>query len=676
MRKVILILTVIFISSKITFGQIRQGGIPHSFTLKEKLYIPSIDVDTYKPNHFKNTLKSTASNNTDDSLVVEEPIIGELFPISINPKEQGNWSKLENGDSLWQLEINSLIGEYMMLIFDDFFLPKGSEFFVFSSDKSQVLGAFTSDNNTSNNKFSITPIKSQSIVVEYYHPSSCIEKYRLNIQSVGIINESLENILPEALGSSGDCMINAKCPQYENWCNQRRSVALIIRVLSNGGSIRWCSGSLVTNEKRDGKPLFLTAFHCIDNDPENNSIEQSEKDEINNWIFVFNYQSADCNNPSSEPSLQYSISGATYINSNHNSDYALLQLNSRPPKDYNVYYNGWSNDKDDMTNWGVCIHHPAGDIKKISEWDKETSLKANFWKVKWTEGSTEGGSSGAPLFNNSGYVVGQNYASNGKPACDDKKRNWFGRFDKSWHKYGLSWALNPNGTHSGSSQYYISSMSGDEPCKENWYFASGDDLHTSANVNFTNLSTVGTRMSDGVYNAKNNITAENVTIQSATLVTFEAGQSIVLKPGFVAEAGSNFTAKIGDCERGCGNGLKSASKGISSQEEEMIISTTPYVDDEAVPEINEENPKQTEFYLFEEEIKVYPNPNDGNFYLDIPLKREDVIKIQIIDNLGKTVFESSLSNGNEVNIPNPQKGIYFVSVVMKDKIFTQKIIIQ
>ncbi len=234
---------------------------------------------------------------------------------------------------------------------------------------------------------------------------------------------------------------------------------------------------------------------------------------------------------------------------------------------------------------------------------------------------------------------------------------------------------NPNGTHSGSYQYYISSMSGNEPCKENWYFASGNDLHTSANVNFINLSTVGTRMYDGVYNAKNNITAVNVTIQSSTSVTFEAGQSIDLKPGFTAEVGSNLTAKIGDCDRGCGNGFKSTSIDTSAIEE-MVISSAPYFDDEDNTQIVEQKPCQKELYLFEEEIKVYPNPNDGNFYLDIPYQKEEVVKIQIVDNLGKTVFESSLKNGNDVNIPNPQKGIYFVSVVMKDKIFTQKIIIQ
>lgn len=656
-----------------TYGQISESGVPYTFSNGLESQVSSFNLTANLQNLESSVRADTIENDT--VVTFYDPIIGEVFPADINQFSQGKWDVLENNDKIWRLKINSNAGSYMMLIFNDFYLPKGTSLYIYSSDKTQLLGAFTSKNNTTQNKFTTTPLKCNSLVIEYYKPSWVTEQEHLNIQSIGLITKDFAKIINKELGESGDCMINAKCPEYENWCNQRRSVALIIRVLQGVGQIRWCSGSMLTNERRDGKPLLLTAFHCIDNDPENNVIDQSEKDEIQNWIFVFNYQSSDCENPTTEPSLMYSISGATYINSHKKSDYALLQLHQKPPKNYNVYYNGWSNNKDDMTNTGVCIHHPAGDIKKISEWDKKATLKTNFWKVKWTAGSTEGGSSGAPLFNKNGYVVGQNYASNGKPVCDEAKRNYFGRFDKSWHKFGLSWELNPNGIHSGSSQHYISSMNGDETCKSDWYFANGNDLHTSANVSFLNISSIGTRQYDGVYNAKNSIVAENVAIQAGTSVSFEAGNEIILKPGFHAEAGSNFVAKIGDCERGCGNGFKMAGGSNPNQpRDDMTIVQNEQEIENIILEQNKEI--SDTLYFFDETITIFPNPNDGSFEISLPFMSEEIDRIQVINQTGQIVFEKTSHTGNEINIPNPIPGMYFVSVVSKGKVFTQKIIIK
>jgi PKD repeat protein len=65
----------------------------------------------------------------------------------------------------------------------------------------------------------------------------------------------------------------------------------------------------------------------------------------------------------------------------------------------------------------VSIHHPAGDIKKISTFSGNTvstqwgSATGSHWRVTWTanangHGVTEGGSSGSPLFDNTGNIIG------------------------------------------------------------------------------------------------------------------------------------------------------------------------------------------------------------------------------------------------------------------------------
>jgi hypothetical protein len=215
-------------------------------------------------------------------------------------------------------------------------------------------------------------------------------------------------------------------------------------------------------------------------------------------------------------------------------------------------------------------------------------------------------------------------------------------------------------------------MIGDETCKDNWYFFSGDDLHTSGNVNFLNPSSIGTRMYNGVYNAQNNITAENVTIQSGTSVRFIAGESIVLGQGFHAEAGSNFSASIGDCLQDCDNGFKKSVSDLNLDEKGMFIADTILTKE--IDITMEQTDKQLCF--FDEVIKIYPNPNTGDFIIDIPLNEDEVLNVTIINQLGKIVYISDFKSGERINMPNPQVGIYFLSVITKDKILTQKIIIQ
>jgi len=596
-----------------------------------------------------------------DTIVFVDPIIGELFDVSINVNNRGTWTEINNGDSIWQIQINANVGDYMMLIFDDFYLPKGSELFIYSTDRSQIYGPFTDIDNYLSRNLTAAPLKTNSLVIEYHKPSYVKEKEILNVQFVGLIDSLFTKAFSRDFGGSGNCMINALCPEYTNWCDQTRSVALIIRVLSKKKEIRWCSGALLTNEKRDGNPFFLTAFHCIDCD-KNGVISQSEMEELKDWLFIFNYQSATCSNPTADPPFLYSIPGANFIRAHKNTDYALLQLRRKPPKNYNVFYNGWSNDKNDMTETGVCIHHPSGDIKKISEWKKVTSGRVNFWKVKWAKGATEPGSSGSPLFTSSAYVVGQLYG--GSSSCNNDLADFYGRFHRSWHNFGLCNELNPTGIHSGSGQNWIVSMVGDETCKQNYIFNNCDDLHTSANVHYLDYYTVGKRQYDGVYNAKDFITAENTTIQPGTAVVFEAGNTITLKPGFHAVAGSNFTAKIGDCELGCNNGKK------SSEDNETVIFTSNIKD--AVR--TDKNIVQIDNLENISEFLIYPNPNYGIFSIKLHQDITELQQIIITDVRGTVVYNNFDKNvvNNEIVLTNPSAGIYIISLHFNNKILISK----
>lgn len=653
-KKIIFAIVFLFIISNV-LGQVFEEGTPMSFQ-----YDIGRDIDVYELDAQLNITHEEL--RTDDTIVAQDPIIGQLFGVELDINHNGTWTPLENGDSIWRLQINSHSGRYMMLILEEFYMPRGSSMYVYSSDKKEEIGAFTDITNNPYNRLTISPIKSNSIIIEYNKPHYVTEQQKLKVESVGLIGESYERSIQTGFGQSGDCMINAMCTEYSNWCNQRRSVVFILKY-DNGNYIRLCSGSLLTNERNDGKPFVLTAFHCADCD-DNGELSNSEKYGIHDWLFIFNFQSSSCSNPVNAPSTMYSISGATFIDGIDRfsgNDYMLINLTQKPPKNYNAYYNGWSNDKDDMTSTGVCIHHPAGDIKKISSWDKVIYLPADYWKVKWTNGSAEGGSSGAPLFNDSGYVLGQNSQGEGT-VCTSAKRNYFGCMHRSWHQYGLSWVLNPNGNHTGpNSGSYITSMVGDETCKENWAFNNCNDLHTSANVSYLSPATIGTRQYDGVYNASNQITASNTTIQSGTTVVFEAGNKIVLNTGFKAEAGSHFVAKIGNCLRGCGNGR---AMDLSNNELGMVIYDECDEDNIIEEEPDNENNMTSENAVF----VIYPNPSSGVISIElIGINPEDVKGISIVNSIGIEVYSTNVFR-KEINLSNLQSGLYTISLQVGNKV--------
>lgn len=83
---------------------------------------------------------------------------------------------------------------------------------------------------------------------------------------------------------------------------------------------------------------------------------------------------------------------------------------------------GWDLSADAPENI-YTIHHPTGDVKKISYYKGVTQLshwleapRMFHWKVPtWTKGSTERGSSGAPMFNSRGLIVG--HLHGGSASC-------------------------------------------------------------------------------------------------------------------------------------------------------------------------------------------------------------------------------------------------------------------
>ena len=192
----------------------------------------------------------------------------------------------------------------------------------------------------------------------------------------------------------------------------------------------------MNNTSRDCRPYILSAEHCASGLSESD-LEQS--------IVYFNYENNSCNG--GNETFPFSMSGLSKLASSSftgGSDFLLLELKGEIPSEYSPYFNGWEMVEAEFKN-GVTIHHPKGDVKKVSTFES-TLITPNvnelynpaYWEVKWIEtinghGVTEAGSSGAPIFNQRHLVVG--HLSTGLSFCTKQNEpDYFGKISYAWEE--------------------------------------------------------------------------------------------------------------------------------------------------------------------------------------------------------------------------------------------------
>ena len=416
MKKIILLVIIILIAGINSYAQLSFGGVPFSFlnknTLKDSVpqkILPAVNIpQLLKEDSFESNSKTIPWR------------FGKDIDVDYNTFNSGKWETLKNGDRLWRLDVRSIYAYSLNFIFNNFFIPKGARLFIYNPSKTTVLGAFTENNNRDDRVFATTIIKGDEAILEYYEPANVKNKGIIQLSKIIHAYKDLRKEVKDFLGS-GSCNININCPLGLSWQNEKRSVAMILQ----GNNTRICTGALINDVKQDGIPYFLTAKHCTDGET------------LNTWILMFNYESPDCTNI--EGLINQTLQGAYLKASDLPSDFSLLRLYNIPPVKYNVFYSGWSA-IDIATDSCVVIHHPSGDIKKISiefdsivssDWD--TGIPDSHWTVpKYAFGTTERGSSGSPIFNKDHRIIGQLHG--GTASCSSITDDNFGKFAYSWDK--------------------------------------------------------------------------------------------------------------------------------------------------------------------------------------------------------------------------------------------------
>lgn len=406
-----------------SFGQIQgDGGAPRG----KKIILPT----HLKTIHFDepNIAELRAEDAVNDAEKTGPWRFGYNHDAWLNMTNSGRWYDLKNGGRIWVAKLQCENALTVNLTFKDVKIPEGNELYVYNADKSFILGKFTSK-HLYNGQLGTELIPGDLAVVEYYvAPENSRKAVSLTIEKVTHGYRTAKEFAEKAFESSGSCNMNVNCPDGALWDEQKRSVVMLV-----SGSNGFCTGALVNNTANDGKPYVLTANHCYSNPT--------------NWIFRFNWESATCTNPSTEPTFQ-SLSGAVLRSRRTPSDFCLVEITGglvggTVPSSYNAYFSGWDNTGTVPTTT-VCIHHPAGDIKKISFDDNAAvisqgmgSSEANStWQVSWDRNTTtEGGSSGSPLFDQNHRIIGQLWG--GGASCSQlSAADYYGRLANSWEPSG------------------------------------------------------------------------------------------------------------------------------------------------------------------------------------------------------------------------------------------------
>jgi lysyl endopeptidase len=420
--------TLLFVNillSFVLFSQQGSGGLPASFSFD---FYPQYPIFTFQEPDL-NLLRS--QDSLTDGKGIAPWRFGFVNPCDLNVNNSGKWHDLPNGGKLWLLQVECENALTVNLTFQNSIIPEGNELFIYNANRDFILGKFT-EKHLYMQALGSELIPGSEAIIEYYvAPENINHLGHIEISSVthGYRTSDEYN---RAFGSSGSCNMNVNCPDGAPFENQRNSVVMLV-----AGSNGFCTGSLINNTANDGKPYVLTARHCGTNPT--------------TWTFRFNWQAANCNNPSSSPGFQ-SLSGAVLraASTSNTFDMCLVEItggleNETIPESYNPFFAGWDN-SGVVPNSTFCIHHPSGDIKKIAFDDNAaatqqamgSTVPESTWRVSWDRGTTtEPGSSGSALFDSNGRIIGQLWG--GGASCTNLEApDYYGRVSMSWNPPGSS----------------------------------------------------------------------------------------------------------------------------------------------------------------------------------------------------------------------------------------------
>ena len=291
----------------------------------------------------------------------------------------------------------------------------------------------------------------------------------------------------KSIGSADTCNLDATC--YASWDDQSKAVAKISFVKS--GASYTCSGTLMNDKDTSTAiPYFLSANHCISSQTVASTL-------ISYWL----YRASSCHSGALSGGSQSISGGAALLYANAGTDTSVMQLNNAPPA--GVLFAGWDSNMPSLSTAITGIHHPRGDLQKISfgtltayescpagsgstySCSTTSANSADHYSVVWSSGITEGGSSGSGLFiSNTHYLIGTLHGGESfcsAPSAPDD----YGSFSRAFNAALYQWlnktelTISRAGTGSGNVSSGPAGISCGGDCSESYYNATSVTLSAS-----------------------------------------------------------------------------------------------------------------------------------------------------------------------------------------------------
>jgi len=436
LRFVVIIILVYFVfSSDPVNAQISRGGSP-ILERSSKAYSPPYSLDSET---ISNKISVFTREETLDSGKKTFPVAVD-YELDATTETHGDWFRNPENKKIWRLEIYSHDAKGLSVFFSEFELNQDVMLYLYSPDFSTVLGGFNHLNNKKSGVLQTAFVPGESIVIELQVPAdSDPGKIRIGSIShafVDIYGDSYSEEKDGYFGKSGDCEVDINCEEGDPWQIVKYSVCRILFKRSTYSGTTACTGTLINSVSSDGTPFFYTANHCISSEIESETA-----------VLYFDYESPACNGEDGD--VIRTLSGTEILATSDSLDFTLLLLSDDPPASYSPYFAGWTTSVEPPQR-SAAIHHPSGDVKKISidnntavasyqdqnapEWLYTESVPEAFWRVvNWEKGATEGGSSGAPLFNQNKLIAGN--LTGGDASCSNPVNDYFSKFFLNWDYY-------------------------------------------------------------------------------------------------------------------------------------------------------------------------------------------------------------------------------------------------
>lgn len=339
---------------------------------------------------------------------------GDLSPGQLKggklQRNHGAMAAAADGGYVYTSTVSSPGATALRVHFTNFRVPANASVYLYT-DNGQVFGPYTGRGPHGDGEFWSHTVMGDTAHVQLRHKGAVSAD---DLRGTGFKVAGVGHVRPRWLGfcsGNASCVENANCNNPDPAVNDARDAVAHMQWVSRG-YIYICTGGLVADTDSSSQiPYFLSANHCI-----------SRGNDARNLETFFQFQepcgtSGNCddvidtrnNHPQS-----LRVLGASIVSTGRATDHTLFELNEDAP--LGSAFLGWNANDVAYAN-GIDlfrISHPGGAPQAYSEHTVDTSAGVcTSWPrgdriySRDVFGATEGGSSGSPVVNSAGEIVGQ-----------------------------------------------------------------------------------------------------------------------------------------------------------------------------------------------------------------------------------------------------------------------------